>query len=248
MGLLDGRVALVTGAARGIGQAIAARLAAAGADVAVCDLEAGWLEETAGRIRQTGRRAEVFACDVSRADQVQAGVDRVVEALGRLDVLVNNAGITRDTFLVRMSETDWDAVLNINLKGVFLFTKAVARTMIRQRSGSIVNIASVIGLMGNAGQANYAASKGGVIALTKTAARELASRNVRVNAVAPGFIRTAMTDKLPEEARQRMLGAIPLGRFGEPDDVARTVLFLAGDESAYITGQVISVCGGMVMA
>ncbi|MCX7818194.1 MAG: 3-oxoacyl-[acyl-carrier-protein] reductase [Kiritimatiellae bacterium] len=245
---LSGKTALVTGAARGIGRAIALRLAEAGADVAVCDLETGWLEETAAGIRQAGRRVEVFACDVSRADQVEAGVNAVAKAWGRLDVLVNNAGITRDTFLARMSEADWDAVLNVNLKGAFLFTKAASRWMLKQRSGSIVNIASVIGIIGNAGQANYAASKGGLIAFTRTVARELASRNVRANAVAPGFIRTAMTDKLPEELRTRMLSAIPLARFGEPDDVARVVLFLASDDSAYVTGQVISVCGGMVMA
>lgn len=245
---LSGKTALVTGAARGIGRAIAVRLAQAGADVAVCDLDASWLEETAAAIRAAGRRVETFACDVSRADQVEAGVNVVAQAWGRLDVLVNNAGITRDTFLARMSEADWDAVLNVNLKGAFLFTKAASRWMLKQRSGSIVNIASVIGIIGNAGQANYAASKGGLIALTRTVARELASRNVRANAVAPGFIRTAMTDKLPDELRNRMLSSIPLGRFGEPDDVARVVLFLASDDSAYVTGQVISVCGGMVMA
>jgi 3-oxoacyl-[acyl-carrier protein] reductase len=248
MGRFDGQVAVVTGAARGIGQAIAWRLAAEGADVAVCDLDPSWLTETVENIRSMGRRTEAFACDVSRSDQVQAVVDGTVSALGRLDILVNNAGITRDGLLVRMSESDWDAVLDVNLKGVFLFTKAAARVMMRARSGAIVNVASVIGLIGNAGQANYAASKGGVIALTRATARELAPRNIRVNAVAPGFIRTRMTDQLPEEARQRMLGTIPLARFGEPADVAAVVAFLASADAAYITGQVISVCGGMVMA
>lgn len=245
---LRGKKALVTGAARGIGRAISVRLAEAGADVAVCDLDTSWLEETAMAIRAAGRQVETFSCDVSRSDQVEAGVNEVAKAWGRIDVLVNNAGITRDTFVARMSEADWDAVLNVNLKGAFLFTKAVSRWMLKQRSGSIVNIASVIGIIGNAGQANYAASKGGLISFTRTIARELASRNVRANAVAPGFIRTAMTDKLPEELRTRMLSSIPLGRFGEPEDVARVVLFLASDDSAYVTGQVISVCGGMVMA
>jgi 3-oxoacyl-[acyl-carrier protein] reductase len=171
----------------------------------------------------------------------------VVETFGKVDVLVNNAGITKDTLMIRMSEQDWDAVLSVNLKGTFLFTKAVARPMMKQRTGSIVNVASIIGLIGNAGQCNYAASKAGVIALTKSAAKELASRNVRVNAVAPGFIQTKMTEALPEEVRKKMLDAIPMGRFGQPDDVADVVLFLAGNTSAYMTGQVLTVCGGMVM-
>jgi 3-oxoacyl-[acyl-carrier protein] reductase len=239
---------LITGAARGIGQAIAVRLAAEGADVALCDLRKDWLNETAQKVAGLSRRAEVFEADVSQAAQVQACADGAVAAFGRLDILVNNAGITKDGFLVRMSEADWDAVLNINLKGAFLFTRAVARTMIRQRSGAIVNVASIIGLMGNAGQCNYAASKAGLIALTKSTARELASRQIRANAVAPGFIQTAMTDKLPEEARRKMLDSIPLGRFGTPEDVADVAAFLAGDASAYVTGQVITVCGGMVMA
>lgn len=248
MGKLDNKIALVTGAARGIGQAIALKLAREGADVAVCDLQLEWLEETLAAIRAAGRRAEGFACDVSSAAQVQAAVDGTLAAFGRLDVLVNNAGITKDTYLMRMSEADWDAVLDINLKGTFLFTKAAVKPMMKQRSGAIVNVASVIGLIGNAGQGNYAASKAGVIALTKSTAKELGSRGVRANAVAPGFIRTKMTEKLPEEIRNKMLEAIPLGRFGEADDVAEAVLFLAGDNSSYITGQVLTVCGGMVTA
>ena len=170
-----------------------------------------------------------------------------MEKFGKIDILVNNAGITKDTLMIRMSEQDWDAVLTVNLKGTFLFTKAVARPMMKQRSGAIVNVASIIGLIGNAGQCNYAASKAGVIALTKSAARELATRNVRVNAVAPGFIETKMTEALPQEVREKMLGAIPMGRFGQPEDVANVVLFLAGDMSSYMTGQVLPICGGMVM-
>jgi len=185
--------------------------------------------------------------DVSLADDVQKTVDAVLNDFGRIDVLVNNAGITRDGFLIRMSEQDWDAVLNVNLKGTFLFTKAVAKAMLKQRSGAIVNLASIIGLIGNAGQCNYAASKAGIIALTKSTAKELASRNIRVNAVAPGFITTKMTESLPEDIRGKMLEAIPLKRFGAPDDVADAVLFLASKAAAYITGQVISVNGGMVM-
>ena len=248
MGALDGKTALVTGAARGIGQAIALKLAGAGADVALCDLQKEWLDETAAGIRALGRRVECYACDVSAADQVQSVVEAAIAAFGRVDVLVNNAGITKDTFLMRMSEADWDAVLDINLKGTFLFTKAVAKPMMKQRSGAIVNVASVIGLIGNAGQCNYAASKAGVIALTKSTAKELGSRGVRANAVAPGFIRTKMTENLPEDIRTKMLEAIPMGRFGEPEDVAKAVLFLASEDASYITGQVLTVCGGMVTA
>jgi 3-oxoacyl-[acyl-carrier protein] reductase len=248
MGVLSGKVALVTGAARGIGQAIAVGLAADGADVAVCDLQKEWLDETAKKVAGLGRRAECYAANVSDAAQVQAVVDQAAAAFGRLDVLVNNAGITKDGFLARMSEADWDAVLDVNLKGTFLFTKAVSRLMMKQRSGAVVNVASIIGLIGNAGQCNYAASKAGVIALTKSAARELASRSIRVNAVAPGFIKTKMTEKLPEDIQKKMLEQIPLGRFGEPEDVARVVSFLASDAAAYVTGQVLTVCGGMVTA
>ena len=245
--MFEGKTALVTGAARGIGQAIALKLAAEGADLALCDLQADWLEETAGKVKALGRRAECYSVDVSNADAVAEAVKQIESDFEKIDVLVNNAGITKDGLLMRMSEDDWDAVLNVNLKGTFLFTKAVMRGMMKQRAGSIVNIASIIGLIGNAGQANYAASKGAVIAFTKTVAKELASRNVRCNAVAPGFIRTKMTDALSEEVQQKMLANIPLGRFGEPEDVADVVAFLAGDASGYVTGQVISTCGGMVM-
>ena len=246
MAQLNGKVVIVTGAARGIGQAIAAKMAAAGADIALCDLQKEWLTETEALIKGLGRRVETYAVDVSKSEDVQGVVDRVEKDFGRIDVLINNAGITKDMFLVRMTEADWDAVLSVNLKGAFLFTKAVARPMMKQRAGNIVNMASIIGLIGNAGQCNYAASKAGLIALTKSVAKELASRNIRCNAVAPGFIQTKMTEKLPEDIRKKMLEAIPLGRFGVPEDVANVVLFLASDDSAYVTGQVLTVCGGMV--
>ncbi len=244
---LTGKTALVTGAARGIGAAIATRLAEAGADVAVCDLKAEWLEETRAAIEAAGRRAFTYAVDVADSAAVDATVAAAFKDIGRLDILVNNAGITRDTLLMRMSDADWDAVLSVNLKGTFLFSRAVARPMMKQRTGSIVNIASIIGLIGNAGQCNYAASKAGVIALTKSSAKELAARNIRVNAVAPGFIQSKMTDVLSDDVKGRMLDLIPLKRFGTPADVAEVVLFLAGDRSAYMTGQVLQVCGGMVM-
>lgn len=247
MAEFDNKVVLVTGAARGIGRAIAEKFAAAGADLALCDLNREWLADTAAAVTAKGRRAVCFAADVGRTADAQAAVEGAGKAFGKIDVLVNNAGITRDTFLVRMSEEDWDAVLAVNLKGTFLFTKWVARMMMKQRSGAIVNIASIIGLIGNAGQCNYAASKAGVIALTKSAARELVARNIRVNAVAPGFIETKMTAELSAEVRNKMLEAIPMAKFGVPDDVANVVLFLAGEASAYMTGQVLSVNGGMVM-
>jgi len=247
MGSCDSKVALVTGAARGIGRSIAEKLATEGADLALCDLNTDWLAETATAIKAKGRRVACFAADVSKSADVQQAVDGAVQALGRIDILVNNAGITKDTFLIRMSEEDWDAVLDINLKGAFLFTKFSAKVMMKQKSGVIVNMASIIGLIGNACQANYAASKAGLIALSKSAAKELASRNIRVNAVAPGFIQTKMTDGLPEEVKHKMLEAIPMAKFGQPDDVANVVLFLASDASAYMTGQVLSVNGGMVM-
>jgi 3-oxoacyl-[acyl-carrier protein] reductase len=246
MGLFDGKVALVTGAARGIGQATALKLAAGGADLALCDVQVEWLAETKEKVEALGRRAEVFAMNVADSAAVTQAVSDVEKAFGRIDVLVNNAGITRDGLLIRMGEEDWDAVLDINLKGAFLCTKAVSRIMMKQRSGAIVNVASIIGLIGNAGQGNYSASKAGLIAFTKTVAKELAARNIRANAVAPGFIRTKMTDALTEDVQQKMLDAIPLKKFGEPEDVANVIAFLASDEAAYVSGQVLTVCGGMV--
>ena len=243
---LENKIALVTGAARGIGQAIALQLASDGADLALCDVKVEWLEDTAAKVKALGRRVETYAMNVADGAAVGEAVTKVAADFGRIDVLVNNAGITRDTLLIRMTEEDWDAVLDINLKGAFLVTKAVVKYMMKQRAGAIVNIASVVGIMGNAGQANYTASKAGLIALTKTTAKELGSRNVRVNAVAPGFIRTAMTDKLPEAAKEAMLRMVPLGRPGEPEDVAKAVAFLASDNAAYVNGQTLAVCGGMV--
>ena len=245
--MFEGKIALITGAARGIGQAIAFDLAARGADIVVCDIKAEWLTETAEGVEKLGKKAYCFELDVTNAEAVQKVVNDIAAATGRIDILVNNAGITRDGLLMRMSEEDWDAVLTVNLKGTFVCTKAVSRIMMKQRSGAIINIASVVGLMGNAGQANYAASKGGVIAFTKSVAKELSSRNIRANAVAPGFISSKMTDALSDEVRQKMLDAIPLASFGTPQDVANAVAFLASDQSSYITGQVISVNGGMVM-
>lgn len=247
MGLFDEKVVVVTGAARGIGRTIAEAFAREGADLAVCDLKEEWLSDTAEAIRGLGRKALCVAVDVSDASAVSDAIAAVIEEYGRVDVLVNNAGITRDKLLPRMSEEDWDAVISVNLKGTFLFTKAVARPMMKQRGGAIVNIASIIGLIGNPGQCNYSASKAGVIALTKTSAKELAARNIRVNAVAPGFIQTKMTEVLPEDVQQKMLDAIPLKRFGAPEEVAGVVLFLAGEGASYTTGQVLAVSGGMVM-
>jgi len=244
---LNSKCVVVTGAARGLGQAIAIKFAQAGANIALCDLQEDWLSETLEKVKSLGSRAETYGINVADVENVTEGIKAIESDFGQVDVLVNNAGITKDGLLMRMSEEDWDAVLDVNLKGVFLCTKAVMRGMMKQRSGTIVNIASVIGLMGNAGQANYAASKGGVISFTKTVAKELASRNVRCNAVAPGFIRTAMTDLLEEDVQIKMKELIPLSRFGEPDDVANVVLFLASDASSYVTGQVLSTCGGMVM-
>ena len=247
MGNLNDKIALITGAGRGIGQAIALKLAADGADVAVVDLKPEFCTETCDKVRALGRRAWAYGADVSKAASVEETVAKVLADCGKVDILVNNAGITKDTLLMRMSEADWDMVLDINLKGTFLFTKALAREFVRQRSGRIVNIASVIGLVGNAGQCNYGASKAGVIGLTKSVARELASRSVTCNAVAPGFIETKMTAALSEDIRQKLMTQIPLRRLGSPEDVANAVHFLASDQAAYITGQVLTVDGGMVM-
>ena len=247
MGLFDGKVAVVTGAARGIGQAIARKLAQEGADVAICDLQVEWLAETEGIVQGLGRKALKLAVDVGDSDAVNACIAEVVKVFGKVDIMVNNAGITKDTLLVRMSDEDWDAVLRVNLKGTFLFSRAVAKHMMKQRSGAIINIASISGVIGTAGQANYAASKAGVIALTKSTANELAARGVRANAIAPGFISSKMTDALSEDVRNQYLSRIPLGRFGTVDDIANAVTFLASEQSSYLTGQTLHVNGGMVM-
>ncbi len=243
----EGRVAIVTGASQGIGETIALDLAAGGSSVVVVDIVEDKLESVARRIRENGGRAEAHRADVTDAAAVESVVEAVLARQGRIDHLVNNAGITRDTLLMRMREEDWDAVLAVNLKGIFNFSKAVVRPMIAARYGRIVNIASVVGLMGNAGQTNYAASKAGAIAFAKSLAREVASRGVTVNSVAPGFIMTAMTESLPEEAKSAFLNIIPMKKFGLPKDVSSAVKFLLSDEAAYITGQVISVNGGMYM-
>jgi len=247
MNELANQAAVVTGAGRGIGQAIALKLAAAGADVACVDLKLEFCAETVQKVQGLGRKAWPFAANVSDAASVAAAAAQILEATGKVDILVNNAGVTKDGLIMRMSEADWDAVLDINLKGTFLFTKAFARSFLKQHSGRIVNIASVIGLVGNAGQCNYAASKSGVIGFTKSAARELASRGITVNAVAPGFIETAMTAKISAEAREALLKQTPLGILGQPDDVANAVLFFASPAARYITGQVLPVDGGMAM-
>ena len=246
--LLDGKCALVTGASRGIGRAVALKFASEGAKVA---LNFAGNEAAANEVRQEieamGGQAILVKADVADEAAVQDMVQKTADAFGRIDILVNNAGITRDGLLARMKEEDWDAVLSTNLKGVFLTTKAVAKLMMKQRAGRIVNMASVVGVSGNAGQANYSAAKAGVIGFTKTIARELASRGVTANAVAPGFIATDMTSVLSDKAKEAALTGIPLGRMGTPEDVAAAVLFLVSDQSSYITGQVLHVDGGMVM-
>ncbi len=247
--MTDARIAVVTGGTRGIGLAIAERLAADGYDLLLTyrgDADAAKAASEA--LASTGRRIEVISADVSTAEGATATIETATKTFGRIDVLVNNAGITRDNLIMRMSEDDWDAVLSTNLKGTFLTSKAVVRPMLRQKSGRIINITSVVGRMGNAGQANYAAAKAGLIGLTKTLAKEVGSRGITVNAVAPGFIDTRLTDVLPEELKKALLDATPLGRFGTVEDVANAVAFLASDQASYITGQVLSVDGGMSMA
>lgn len=245
---LAGKTALVTGGAQGIGKAIAEALAGCGCDIAIADLKADAARATAEDI---GKKFKVktfpVTVDVSRYPSVEDCVNKVIEGLGKIDILVNNAGVTKDTLMIRMSPEDFDFVLNINLKGTFNFSRCAGAAMLRQKSGRIINIASVIGLIGNTGQANYAASKGGVIALTKTTAKEFAARNITCNAVAPGFIDTEMTRKLPENIREEMIRLIPMKKYGLPEDVAGIVLFLASDLARYVTGQVIVVDGGMVM-
>ena len=245
--VLKAKVAMVTGGARGIGKEIAMLFAKEGSDIAICDVNAEVLAVTQKEIEALGRQVVTGVVDVTKSDQVEAFTQKILDKFKKIDILVNNAGITRDALLVRMSEADWDLVLAVNLKGAFNCTKAVSKVMMKQRDGNIVNMASIIGIVGNAGQANYAASKGGLIALTKSIAKELASRNVRVNAIAPGFIQTEMTAKLPENIKSEMLKQIPMSKLGTPNDVANLALFLVSDDSSYITGQVITVDGGMVM-
>lgn len=247
MSQLTGQVAVVTGAGRGIGRAVALKLAGAGADVVCVSRTVENSEKVAAEVRALGRRAWAVAVDVADLAQVEAAGEKILAEAGRVDVLVNNAGVTRDGLLMRMSESDWDTVLNTNLRGAFLFTKSFTRALLKQRSGRIVNIASVIGLMGNAGQCNYAASKAGLIGFTKSVAREFGSRGVTCNAIAPGFIETDMTAVLKDEQREALLKQIPLGGFGSADDIAEAVLYLAGPGGRYVTGQVLVVDGGMVM-
>lgn len=243
---LENKVAIITGGARGIGKAIARKLSQEGAAIVVCDL----LDEiatTAEELRSEGAEALPLKVDVTNLEAVESMVKTVIEKLGSVDILVNNAGIVRDALLVRMKESDWDAVLAVNLKGTFNCTKAVARSMMKQKSGKIVNIASVMGIIGNVGQANYSASKAGIIGLTKSAAKELGRRGINVNAVAPGYIVSKMTESLPENEKKKVLDLIPLGLLGYPEDVANVVAFLVSDSAGYVTGQVIPVDGGLVM-
>jgi len=244
--VLKGQVSIITGGARGIGKAIALLFAEEGSDIAICDVNQDVLFEAKKEIEAKGVKVLAEKVDVANAGDVQNFIQKALDNFGKIDILINNAGITRDGLLVRMSEHDWEAVLNVNLKGVFNCTKAAAKSMMKKRSGKIVNIASIIGLVGNAGQSNYAASKGGVIAFTKSIAKELAARNINVNAVAPGFIETDMTAKLPENVKSEILKQVPLGKMGSARDVANIALFLVSEASAYVTGQVVQVDGGMV--
>ncbi len=244
----NGKVALITGGARGIGKAIAEKFASLGATVAVADLNLDQAQSTAQELQDRyGRPTTAVQVNVSEHENARQMVEQVIQTFGKIDILVNNAGVTRDTLILRMEEKDWDIVLGVNLKGVFNCSKAVVRPMIKQRSGRIINISSVSGLAGQAGQTNYSASKAGVIGFTKALAREVASRNITVNAVAPGFIPTALTVDLPEELKEAILKTTPMGRMGTPEEVANAVAFFASDEASYITGQVLSVDGGMVM-
>jgi len=247
MEMLKGKVALITGSGRGIGRAIALKFAREGADVISLDIDIQSARETAREVESLGRKAQSYSCDISNFEATQEVLKAAIEHFGKLDILVNNAGITKDNLLLRMTEEEWDLVLKVNLKGVFNVTKAVLRQLLKQKSGKIINIASVIGIMVNVGQANYAASKAGVIAFTKSLAKEVASRNINVNAIAPGYIQTRMTESLSEDIKRQMLSMIPLSRFGVPEDVANCALFLASSLSDYITGQVIVVDGGLVM-
>jgi len=244
----ENKVALITGGGRGIGRSIAMLFAQEGADIVIGDVNMADAQKTCLDIEAMGRKSLALELDVTDYQKVEAGVNKILDKFTKVDILINNAGITKDNLMLRMSDADWDAVIKVNLKGTFNCTKAVSRVMMKQRSGKIVNIASIIGIIGNAGQANYAASKAGIIALTKTTAKEFASRNLNINAVAPGFIQTDMTAKLSEDVKQKMLAMIPLNKLGSPNDVANACLFLASEDAAYITGQTIVVDGGMVMA
>jgi len=243
----DGRIALVTGASRGIGEAIAKRLASEGATVLAAARTADALARVVSEIEGAGGRASALALDLADPGSIEAAVKNALAAHGEIHVLVNNAGVTEDNLILRMSREAWDRVLATNLTGVFLLTQAVVKGMVRKRYGRIVNVTSVVGLMGNAGQVNYAASKAGLVGLTKSVARELASRNITCNAVAPGFIATAMTDKMTDEAKSKMTGQIPLERLGAPGDVAAAVAYLASEDGAYVTGTVVNVSGGLYM-
>ena len=247
MSQLANQIAVVTGAGRGIGRAIALKFAVEGADVAVISRTQENSEKVAAEIRAVGRKAWAHAVDVADATAVNAAAEKILAETGKVDVLVNNAGVTRDGLLMRMSDADWDAVLDTNLKGAFLVTKAFSRAMIKARAGRIINLSSIIGLLGNAGQSNYAASKAGLIGLTRSLAKELASRGITVNAIAPGFIETDMTAGLKEEMKADLLKQIPLGHFGQAEDVAAAALYLAGPSGRYVTGQVLTVDGGMVL-
>jgi len=247
MSQLANQIAVVTGAGRGIGRAIALKFASEGADVVCVSRTAENSEKVANEVRALGRKAWAHAVDVADANSVNPAVEKILAECGRVDILVNNAGVTRDGLLMRMSDADWDVVLNTNLKGAFLVTKAFSRAMLKQRAGRIINIASVVGLIGNAGQCNYASSKAGLIGFTKSAAREFAARNVTVNAVAPGFTETDMTAELKPEMKEQVMKQIPLGRFGQAEDVANAALYLAAPSGRYVTGQVLAVDGGMVM-
>jgi 3-oxoacyl-[acyl-carrier protein] reductase len=244
---LEDKIAIITGSARGIGFGIASKYAKEGAHVIIIDLFAEGVENAVAKLKEKGYSAEGFAADVSNTEQITEIFKNIFNTHKRIDILVNNAGITRDGLLMKMKESDWDMVMNVNLKGTFICTQKVCRYMMKKRSGAIINIASVIGLMGNAGQANYAASKGGIIAFTKSAAKEFASRNIRVNAVAPGFIETEMTQKLPENVIEEYAKAIPLSKMGSIENIADCCVFLASKESDYITGQTIQVDGGLIM-
>lgn len=247
MSKFKGKVAFVTGAAQGIGKAIAVALAKEGADIVVSDINLELATQTSQEVQALGVKSMALKSNVAEFCDVEEGVKQALAQMGKIDILVNNAGITKDTLLIRMKKEDWDAVINVNLNGVFNCTRVIAPLMMKQGSGRIINIASIVGEMGNVGQVNYASSKAGVIGLTKTVARELATRGVTVNAIAPGFIKTAMTDKIPENVKEQMLKQIPMAKLGMPEDIAYAVVFLASDDAAYITGQVLNVNGGMLM-